>query len=83
MSAGNRASGYDLVGVPWVAYVTVDGISFHGTYWHNDFGIPRSHGCINLTPEAAKWLYRWTLPVVPSDEQQVWEDFGTKVQVRI
>ena len=83
MSAGNRASGYDLVGVPWVAYITVDGISIHGTYWHNDFGIPRSHGCINMTPEAAKWLYRWTLPVVPSDEQQVWEDFGTNVQVRI
>ncbi|MGH2627136.1 MAG: L,D-transpeptidase, partial [Anaerolineales bacterium] len=83
MSAGNRASGYDLVGVPWVSYITVDGISFHGTYWHNDFGIPRSHGCINLTPEAAKWLYRWTQPVVPGHEQQVWEDFGTRVEIRL
>ncbi|MEX0787275.1 MAG: L,D-transpeptidase [Anaerolineales bacterium] len=82
MSAGNRASGYDLVGVPWVSYLTEDGISLHGTYWHNDFGVPRSHGCINLTAEAAKWIYRWTLPVVPTGIQQAWEDSGTRVTIR-
>jgi hypothetical protein len=59
MSAGNLASGYDLPGVPWVSYITQEGISFHGTYWHNDFGTPRSHGCINMTPSGAKWLFRW------------------------
>ena len=63
MAAGDIASnGFDLPGVPWVLYITKSGISFHGTYWHNDFGRPRSHGCINLTPQAAKWLYRWTIP---------------------
>jgi len=82
MAVGNLASGYDLPGVPWVAYITREGVSFHGTYWHNDFGTPRSHGCINMTPTAAKWLYRWTLPVVPSSEQEVWVDYGTQVRVR-
>lgn len=83
MSAGNRASGYDLVGVPWVSYLTEEGISIHGTYWHNDFGVPRSHGCINLTAEAAKWVYRWTLPIVPTGNQQARENTGTRVTVRI
>jgi hypothetical protein len=72
---------YDLPGVPWVSYITGGGISFHGTYWHNDFGKPRSHGCINLSPQAANWLYRWTMPNVPFD-QATWEgDFGTPVRV--
>lgn len=58
-------TGFDLPGVPWVSYFTVDGVGFHGTYWHNDFGVPHSHGCINMNPQAAKWVYRWTTPVVP------------------
>lgn len=83
MVVGNLASGYDLPGVPWVAYITREGVSFHGTYWHNDFGTPRSHGCINMTPQAAKWLFRWTQPVVPSSEQEVWVDFGTRVRIKL
>ena len=83
MSAGNLASGYDLPGVPWVVYITEDGVSFHGTYWHNDYGAPRSHGCINMTPEAARWLYRWTYPVVPRDEMEIWVSYGTSVRVHI
>ncbi len=81
MAAGNLATGYDLPGVPWVCYITDDGVSFHGTYWHNDFGAPRSHGCVNMTPAAAKWLYRWTSPVVPAEEQEVWVSYGTEVNI--
>lgn len=82
MAAGNLAyNGYDLPGVPWVCYITESGISFHGTYWHNNFGRPRSHGCINLTPKAAKWIFRWTLPYVPPQHQYVYEEFGTSVDV--
>lgn len=82
MAAGNlAANGYDLPGVPWISYITESGISFHGTYWHNNYGRPRSHGCINLTPKAAKWVYRWTDPVVPRQEQFVHEDWGTIVDV--
>ena len=82
MAAGDIASnGFDLPGVPWVLYITDSGISFHGTFWHNDYGHPRSHGCINLTPQAAKWLYRWTLPSVESGEQFAYELFGTTVLI--
>jgi lipoprotein-anchoring transpeptidase ErfK/SrfK len=82
MAAGDIASnGFDLPGVPWVLYITKSGISFHGTYWHNDYGQPRSHGCINLTPQASKWLYRWTLPVVEHGKQFAYEYFGTKVRI--
>ncbi len=82
MAAGNLAnSGYDLPGVPWVLYITKSGISFHGTYWHNDFGAPRSHGCINLSSKAAKWLYRWTAPTVQPDEKYVYGFTGTHVEI--
>lgn len=82
MAAGDLASnGYDLPGVPWVSYITESGVAFHGTYWHNDFGRPRSHGCINLPSKASKWLYRWTLPSVPPELQRVYEEIGTTVDV--
>ena len=80
MANGDIASnGFDFPGVPWVLYITEGGISFHGTYWHNDYGIPHSHGCINMTPQAAKWLYRWTMPTVPPEKVcclWIWRDKG-------
>ena len=83
MAAGDIASnGYDLPGVPWVLYITESGISFHGTYWHNDYGNPRSHGCINLAPQVAKWLFRWTMPSVPPEKQFVYGYTGTHVVIR-
>ncbi len=75
------SNAYDLPGVPWVSYLTMSGISFHGTYWHNDFGKPRSHGCINLSPTAARWIYRWTNPAVPYTEHTWTQDEGTQVDV--
>jgi len=73
---------YDLPGVPWCTFFTGYGNAFHGTYWHNDYGRPRSHGCVNLPSEDAKWIYRWSRPNVP-----VGEDYlhlpgeGTRVQI--
>ncbi len=61
------ASIYSLPGVPWVAFFTGSGHAFHGTYWHNDYGIPRSNGCINLPSSVSKWVYRWTSPIVPAN----------------
>jgi hypothetical protein len=75
------ASGFDLPGVPWVMYFTDSGLSLHGTYWHNDFGHPKSHGCVNLSMEAAKWLYRWTTPVVPPHNQFAYQQTGTRVEI--
>ncbi len=74
-------NGFDLPGIPWVAYFYWSGVAFHGTYWHNDFGRPRSRGCVNLTPTDAKWIYRWTLPVVPPGEDYVRDKNGTQVIV--
>ncbi len=82
MATDNLASsGYDLPGVPWVSYITKGGISFHGTYWHNDFGTPHSHGCINLSPQSAKWLYRWTTPIVPPEKEFIHTYTGTRVEI--
>lgn len=82
MAAGDiAASGFDLPGVPWVQYITESGISFHGTFWHNDFGRPRSHGCINLSSNAAKWLYRWTSPQVSTNKEFSFGGVGTKVEI--
>lgn len=82
MAAGDiAASGFDLPGVPWVQYITKNGISFHGTYWHNDFGRPRSHGCINLSVAAAKWLYLWSSPSVAINKEFSYGDTGTKVEI--
>jgi hypothetical protein len=74
-------NGGELFGVPWVSYFTNTGIAFHGTYWHNNFTKPRSHGCINLPIPAAKWVYLWTQPVVPPTEQTYVSRYGTKVEV--
>jgi lipoprotein-anchoring transpeptidase ErfK/SrfK len=56
---------YHLPGVPWVSFFTGSGVAFHGTYWHNDYGRPSSRGCVNLTPQDAKFMYRWTRPEIP------------------
>jgi lipoprotein-anchoring transpeptidase ErfK/SrfK len=50
--------GYDLPNVQWVMYFYRD-YSLHGAYWHNNFGQPMSHGCVNMRNEDAKWLYDW------------------------
>ena len=73
---------YSLPGVPWCSFFTGAGNAFHGTYWHNDYGRPRSHGCVNLPSEAAKFIYRWTKPNVPPDEDYLHlPGEGTKVQI--
>jgi lipoprotein-anchoring transpeptidase ErfK/SrfK len=50
--------GYHLPNVPWVMYF-YKGYGLHGTYWHNNFGTPMSHGCVNLTISDAEWLYNF------------------------
>ncbi|NDJ34873.1 MAG: L,D-transpeptidase [Chloroflexi bacterium] len=58
---------FDLPGVPFNIFFTTLGHAIHGTYWHGDYGRPRSHGCLNVLPETARWLYRWVEPVAPYD----------------
>ena len=54
---------FDLPGVPWDTFFDLEGRAIHGTYWHNDYGVPRSHGCVNVSIDDARWVYRWTHPV--------------------
>lgn len=68
MTVSDIAEPYDLPGVPFTVYFTWSGVAIHGTYWHNDYGRVHSHGCVNATPEAARWIFRWADPVVPYAE---------------
>ena len=54
---------FDLPGVPWDTFFDLEGRAIHGTYWHNDYGRPRSHGCVNVSIDSAHWIYRWTHPI--------------------
>ena len=73
---------YHLPGVPWVSFFTGTGVAFHGTYWHNDYGRPSSRGCVNLTSDDAKFVYRWTRPEVPPETPYLSQPGeGTRVQV--
>lgn len=60
---------YDLPGVAWDLYFTQGGAVLHAAYWHNNFGKPMSHGCVNQRSEEAKKLYGWA-------------ELGTSVTVR-
>ncbi|MBC7262465.1 MAG: L,D-transpeptidase, partial [Chloroflexi bacterium] len=64
--------GYVQPNVPYVMYF-YGAYSLHGTYWHNDFGRPRSHGCVNLRVQDAKWLFEWTDPPLPPGASEVWD----------
>jgi hypothetical protein len=93
MKGGKKELGtyYYLPNVPYVMFFYNDkiekmrGFSFHGTYWHENFGHPMSHGCINMRTEDAKTLYEWATPVVTNDK--AWstpstaENPGTRVVI--
>jgi lipoprotein-anchoring transpeptidase ErfK/SrfK len=86
MSGGDAVTGYDLPGVGWTVLFHGSGAALHSTYWHADYGAPRSRGCINLLPEDAKWFFRWTSPIVeyrPGDLTVQWPNPGTKVIVEV
>ena len=62
----DQSDSFNLRDVPFVQYFH-KGFALHGTYWHDDFGKVRSHGCVNLAPVDAAWLFEWTDPSVPAD----------------
>jgi hypothetical protein len=71
---------YELPGVPWVCFFHKDGIAFHGTYWHDNFGRTMSHGCVNMRNEDALWLYRWSTPIIAPHEWYT-RGLGTLVDI--
>ncbi len=83
MTGGVGRNYYDLPGIGFVTYFTPKGVAIHGTYWHNDYGRQRSHGCVNVPTAASQWIYRWCRPDVPYQEQRVFAkaDNATTIEV--
>jgi hypothetical protein len=75
---------YAIQDVPWVLFFD-KGFGFHGAFWHRSFGHVRSHGCVNLTPLDAEWLFHWSSPHLPAGWSAALPtdyDPGTLVRVR-
>lgn len=68
MSSKVSGEEFELRDVPYVQYFE-NGYALHAAYWHDKFGMPKSHGCINLAPEDARRIFFWTEPQVPSTWQ--------------
>jgi hypothetical protein len=64
MASDEVGEEFELRDVPYVQYFE-EGYALHGAYWHDRFGTPKSHGCINLAPEDARRLFFFTQPAVP------------------
>jgi lipoprotein-anchoring transpeptidase ErfK/SrfK len=65
MASTELGEEFELRDVPYVQYFDKEGYALHGAYWHDRFGTPKSHGCINLAPEDARRIFFWTEPRVP------------------
>lgn len=55
---------YSIEDVPWTMYFE-GSYAIHGAFWHDHFGHVRSHGCVNLAPADARWIFQWTMPALP------------------
>lgn len=84
LSGGSASAGWSLPAVGWVSLFVGTGVAIHSTFWHNNYGEPSSRGCVNASPEDAKWVFRWSLPQVPYDPGDVTVEMpgGTKVLVQ-
>jgi hypothetical protein len=71
---------YELPGVPWTMVFHKTGAATHGTYWHDNFGLRMSAGCVNLRNADALWLFRWSTPVFDPTSWYKMEA-GTRVRV--
>jgi len=66
MKGLNGEDPYSVATVPWTQFFSPEkGLALHTAYWHDQFGRQRSHGCVNLAPRDARWLYYWSDPQVP------------------
>jgi hypothetical protein len=83
LSGGSASAGWSLPAVGWISLFVGSGVAIHSTYWHNNYGEPSSRGCVNASPEDAKWIFRWSMPQVPYDPGDVTVEMpgGTKVRV--
>jgi hypothetical protein len=81
MEGGASGAGYDLSGIGWATFIITGGIAIHSTYWHNNFGERTSAGCVNVTPQDARFIFRWSSPSVSYYPGIVEQVVGTHVRV--
>jgi lipoprotein-anchoring transpeptidase ErfK/SrfK len=83
LSGGSASTGWSLPAVGWVSLFVGTGVAIHSTYWHNNYGEPSSRGCINASPEDAKWIFRWSQPAVGYEPGDITVEMpgGTRVVV--
>lgn len=84
MEGGVGAYAYSLPNVPYVMYFENEnvpgwlGYGIHGTYWHSDFGTPRSHGCVNTPTPIAEKLFNWATPEARENKYTVYSEEENK-----
>lgn len=90
MEGGSGRYYYYLPNVPFTMFFENEsvprykGYGLHGTYWHNSFGTPRSHGCVNLPTPVAEQIFYWADPVLPEGKGSIWADEnnpGTRIVI--
>ena len=83
LAGGSAAAGWDLPAVGWISLFVGSGVAIHSTYWHNNYGVPTSRGCVNARPDDSQWIFRWTMPSVPYDpgDMTVSMPGGTLIEV--
>jgi hypothetical protein len=69
----NPDGAYSIEDVPWTMYFQGN-YALHGAFWHNHFGNVRSHGCVNMAPVDARWLFQWSTPALPASWHGVFAD---------
>ncbi|MFN7130784.1 MAG: L,D-transpeptidase family protein [Myxococcales bacterium] len=84
MKGAKYGKRYSVARVPWTMFFLGD-FALHCAYWHDRFGAPASHGCVNLSPQDARFLYFWSSPSVPLGWTMAFashDDPGSLVRVR-
>ncbi len=70
---------YSIEDVPWTQYFS-NNVALHGAFWHGGFGLVRSHGCVNLSPSDARWLFGFLSPQLPFGWHGLWAESATMGQ---
>lgn len=84
LDTAEAKSVYAVEAVPHVMFFQ-DGYGIHGTYWHDDFGLPKSHGCVNVSPADSRWLFQFIGPHLPRGWSAVFPtaiEPGTVIRIR-
>lgn len=74
---------YEVAGVPWALRFHERGLYLHAAYWHDAFGAVISHGCVNLAPRDARFLFEWAAPTLPPGWSEIEVSAGEGLLVRI